>query len=156
MKLGVAIFAMLVVVAIFYFGLFSAKQSFEAKCKLPGRLTCAHSNLSVTSTNNRLTLTNNAGVDITINDIRIGSKKFQCTAIDDGSSNVSPLPMYVPPEGNYVHVFGPSKDFPANGCITSGAKAGDGVKGPLVVMYTDLRTNAKYTLNGTISAELEN
>jgi hypothetical protein len=64
--------------------------------------------------------------------------------------------MYLPPEGSYVHVFGPSKDFPANGCITSGAKAGDNLKGPLVVTYTDLRTNAKYTLNGTIMGELEN
>lgn len=161
MKYGMAIFAMIVVAAIVYFGLFSSKQSFEAKeakCKLPGNLICTQSNLSVTSTNNRLALTNDLGVDITINDIRIGSKKgtFQCTATDDGDSQASPLPVFVAPGGSYVHVFGPSKDFPANGCITtSGAKAGEKLKGPLVVTYTNLRTKVKYALNGTITAELE-
>lgn len=160
MKYGMAIFAMIAVAAIVYFGLFSSKQSFEAKeakCKLPGNLICTRSNLSVTSTNNRLALTNDLGIDITINDIRIGSKKgtFQCTATDDGDSPASPLPTFVAPGSSYIHVFGPSKDFPANGCVTSGAKAGDKLKWPLAVKYTNLRTKVKYTLNGTISAELQ-
>ncbi|MBI2143863.1 hypothetical protein HYU17_01775 [Candidatus Woesearchaeota archaeon] len=159
MTYGWAILVVLVVIgALAYFGVLNPQQFLPTKCQLPVGLACTDYAIGLSASQTQLVLSNGLGTDIKLTSLAISSDTalFQCNATGTTVAKVLTAGQ------DYKHIFvtdaAARNDLAGanyNGCyndpsLTKGVR----IKGPLIIQYTNLRTQLDQTLSGTLIADV--